>query len=498
MPHNHSLSLAISTALLCALCVAPVSADSNAEKRALLIQAKRGDAEACYELGRNLWLGFYEYGSKKKLGFDYLMKAARMGHVNAMFIVGEAHRLGKNHLPVNKETGKEWLLKAAAKGHTGASQSLLENYGISKAVAKKKKKKKKKAAVPQPRPQDVVLTIRDGLVNTRIPMIHCEEAPFEDLLTIIRNELQKNGHVVNFIPSPGDTNSAKYNYVRTKPVSLQLNDVSVADLLRMVSTQLGIEYAVTPQGVTINYTGEVPAAPPVVEDEPLPPPPPADPETEKRLFIQDALRDTKLLCFHVEHASLEDLLDLIRTELRKNGKSVNFIPLLGHADSEKYRYVMSQPVTLQLDDVSIEDILNLVGQQLGIECDVIPQGVTISYPGEIPSTPPQEEEPHPQPAPALPRQTEEPHPQPAPALPQPAPALPQQEEEPPPQPEPEEQQREIEPVRPPGSPQESTESNALEEDKSPGNWGPIAGIIICIIIFYFFGIHPKKKKRTRK
>lgn len=475
MPHNHSLSLAISTALLCALCAAPVSADSNAEKRALLIQAKRGDAEACYELGRNLWLGFYEYGSKKKLGFDYLMKAARMGHVNAMFIVGEAHRLGKNHLPVNKETGKEWLLKAAAKGHTGASQSLLENYGI---------KKKKK-------PKDVVSTIRDGLENTRIPMIHYEETPFEDLLTFIRNELRKNGHVVNFIPSPGDTNSAKYNYVRTKPVSLLLNDVSVSDILDEASTQLGIEYAVIPQGVTINYTGEVPDAPPVVEDEPIPPPPPADPETEKRQFIQDALRDTKLLRFHVEHAPLEDLLDLIRTELRKNGKSVNFIPLLGHADSEKYGYVMSQPVTLQLDDVSIEDILNLVGQQLGIECDVIPQGVTISYPGEIPSTPPQEEKPHPQPAPALPRQMEEPHPQPAPALPQ-------QEEEPPPQPAPEEQQREIEPVLPPGSPQESTESNALEEDKSPGNWGPIAGIIICIIIFYFFGIHPKKKKRTRK
>lgn len=461
MPHNRSLSLAISTALLCALCAAPVSADSNAEKRALLIQAKRGDAEACYELGRNLWLGFYEYGSKKKLGFDYLMKAARMGHVNAMFIVGEAHRLGKNHLPVNKETGKEWLLKAAAKGHTGASQSLLENYGISKAVAKKKKKKKKKAAVPQPQPQDVVSTIRDGLVNTRIPMIHYEEAPFEDLLTFIRNELQKNGHVVNFIPSPGDTNSAKYNYVRTKPVSLQLNDVSVSDILGEASTQLGIEYAVTPQGVTINYTGEVPAAPPV-EDEPLPPPPPADPETEKRQFIQDALRDTKLLRFHVEHAPLEDLLDQIRTELRKNGKPVNFIPLLGHADSEKYRYVMSQPVTLQLDDVSIEDILNLVGKQLGIECDVTPQGVTISYPGEIPSTPHQEKE--------------DPHPQPAP----------------------EKKQREIEPERPPGSPQEPTESNALEEDKSPGNWGPIAGIIICIIIFYFFGIHPRKKKRTLK
>lgn len=448
MPHNRSLSLAISTALLCALCAAPVSADSNAEKRALLIQAKRGDAEACYELGRNLWLGFYEYGSKKKLGFDYLMKAARMGHVNAMFIVGEAHRLGKNHLPVNKETGKEWLLKAAAKGHTGASQSLLENYGIKKK--KKPQEPKKKAAVPQPQPQDVVLTIRDGLENTRIPMIHYEETPFEDLLTFIRNELRKNGHEVNFIPSPDDKNSAKYNYVRTKPVSLQLNDVSVSDILDEARTQLGIEYAVTPQGVTINYTGEVPAAPPVVEDEPLPPPPPADPETEKRLFIQDALRDTKLLSFHVEHASLEDLLDLIRTELRKNGKSVNFIPLLGHADSEKYRYVMSQPVTLQLDDVSIEDILNLVGKQLGIECDVTPQGVTISYPGEIPSTPPQEEEPHPKPPP-------------------------------------EKKPRKIEPVPPPGSPQ-----------KSPGNWGPIAGIIICIIIFYFFGIHPKKKKRTRK
>ena len=386
MPHNRSLSLAISTALLCALCAAPVSADSNAEKRALLIQAKRGDAEACYELGRNLWLGFYEYGSKKKLGFDYLMKAARMGHVNAMFIVGEAHRLGKNHLPVNKETGKEWLLKAAAKGHTGASQSLLENYGIKKKK-KPKEKPKEKAAVPQPQPQDVVSTIRD--------------------------------------------------------------------------------------------------------DEPLPPPPPAAPETEKRLFIQDALRDTKLLRFHVEHAPLEGLLDLIRTELRKNGKSVNFIPLLGHADSEKYRYVMSQPVTLQLDDVSIEDILNLVGLQLGIKCDVIPQGVTISYPGEIPSTPPQEEEPHPQPAPALPRQMEEPPPQSVPALPQ-------QEEEPPPQPAPEKKQREIKPVRPPGSPQEPTKSPPLEEDKSPGNWGPIAGIIICIIIFYFFGIHPKKKKRTRK
>lgn len=441
MPHNHSLSLAISTALLCALCVAPVSADSNAEKRALLVQAKRGDAEACYELGRNLWLGFYEYGSKKKLGFDYLMKAARMGHVNAMFIVGEAHRLGKNHLPVNKETGKEWLLKAAAKGHTGASQSLLENYGIKKK--KKPQEPKKKAAVPQPQPQDEVSTIRDGLVNTRIPMIHYEETPFEDLLTFIRNELRKNGHEVNFIPSPGDKNSAKYNYVRTKPVSLQLNDVSVSDILDEASTQLGIEYAVTPQGVTINYTGEVPAAPPVVEDEPLPPPPPADPETEKRQFIQDALRDTKLLRFHEEHAPLKDLLDRIRTELRKNGKSVNFIPLLGHADSEKYRYVMSQPVTLQLDDVSIEDILNLVGQQLGIECDVTPQGVTISYPGEIPSTPPKEEEPPPKPP--------------------------------------------IKPVPPPGSPQ-----------KSPGNWGPIAGIIICIIIFYFFGIHPKKKKRTHK
>lgn len=476
MPHNRALSTAISAALFCALCAAPVSADSNAEKRALLIQAKRGDAEACYELGKNLWLGFYEYGSKKKLGFDYLMKAARMGHVNAMFTVGEAHRLGKNHLPVNKETGKEWLLKAAAKGHAGASQSLLENYGISKVVTKKKKKKKQNP-VPPPQPQDAVSTIRDGLVNTRIPMIHYEETPFEDLLAFMRDELQKNGRTINFILLPGNTNTEKYNYVRTKPVSLQLNDVSVADLLDVVSRQLGIEYAVTPQGITINYPGEVPATPPA-EEEPLPPPPPADPETEKLLFIQDTLRDTRFPRFHVEYTPLEELLDLIRAELRKNGKSVNFIPLLGHADSEKYRYVMSQPVTLQLDDVSIEELLDLIGRQLGIKCAVIPQGVTISYPGEIPTMPKPDKEPQPQPAPARPQPDVEPHPQPATPV----------------------QQMEIEPEPklPPDSPQLPAESNTPEEDRSPGNWGSIAGIIICIIIFYFFGIHPRKKKRIRK
>ena len=255
-----------------------VMGESNSEKRALINRAARGDKNACYTVGRNLFLGFWECGSKRKLGFEYLLRAAELGHVQAMHDVGDYYRRGKGHLPVSKSQGREWLEKAAKAGHAEAAQKLQEHYGIT--LQKKKKKRKKKKETAQDPTVDKISKVAEAIQQIRIQRLIFEDTPLEDLLEFLRAETRKQGfYGINYIIEAGPSDSPKHRYVSFLSISIKLEDVSVKELLDVVKGQAGIDYKVAPQGIIITYDGPVPETTSADKDpeqeEPAPEPVPA-------------------------------------------------------------------------------------------------------------------------------------------------------------------------------------------------------------------------------
>lgn len=241
------------------------------------------------------------------------------------------------------------------------------------------KKKKKKQARKQKKMSKEARAIHQILTSTQIPFINMENAPFEQVLSITRAELQRKGSPVNIIPLFGSCDSNQYKQKMSQCITLYIQDVSVADMLTLACIQAGLEYTIIDQGVAISIPkdGSAGCAIPVDEAQ-------AKEDDARIQAIRQTLVNTRIPSLDVENVTIMDLIDYLRGILRRNGKKANFFFLPGNANEEKYSKLMSQRITLKLNDVSVDDILTLAGMQLGIKHTIMPQGVAIGSAGDTP------------------------------------------------------------------------------------------------------------------
>ena len=229
------------------------AAVSNKAKGELIRRSYAGDADASYELGYNLTRGFYEYGTKKELGFRYILTAAKQGHREAMYDVGDTYLCGKYNQRKSKEKAKEWFERAAAQGHEKAIKKLADHFGV-----KKKKKKTKKSKEER---------LCEALQEINLESYHIKENNLRQALDLLRTKIRhphqkkkKSYPDVNIILEVGAPNSPKYEYVESLLIrDIDMKNASLADVLDTLKGQAGFEYAVEQRGIVITYSGAIPS-----------------------------------------------------------------------------------------------------------------------------------------------------------------------------------------------------------------------------------------------
>ena len=236
------------------------------------------------------------------------------------------------------------------------------------SAAKKKNKKKRKVLV-----NEEAQLIQKTLAEVRMSSLVCEKASFSDMLDLIRATLRNRGHKINIIPVFGASDSTLYKQVMSKQLTLNLDDISIDDLLTILNRQIGIGYDISALGVTIDASGKTPYGSYIQ---------PYVPRNKQQADKVDAykkmLKETHLPSLEVENITLSDMLALIHYKLDKKGARINIIPMFGSSDSERYKKFMSKKITLKLHDVSIDELLSLLNLQIGISYEVTPVGITVS------------------------------------------------------------------------------------------------------------------------
>ena len=111
-----------------------------------------------------------------------------------------------------------------------------------------------------------------------------------------------------------------------------------------------------------------------------------DAETEDR--IAAALKEMVLPQIVFEDAPIKDVLEALQgqiarfeTEGHSAGRKINIVPNFGDRESEGYKTIMSRLVNLNLNDISMYDLLNVLDKQLGITHYITPFGVELSFSG---------------------------------------------------------------------------------------------------------------------
>ena len=103
--------------------------------------AKKGDAEAQYQLGKGYLdyvsgEDFWNFPIDEKKGIKWLRKAAEQGHADAQFRLGWAYTCSS--VPKNPVEGIKWFRKAAEQGHARAQCELGNLYSMSNDHFQKK------------------------------------------------------------------------------------------------------------------------------------------------------------------------------------------------------------------------------------------------------------------------------------------------------------------------------------------------------------------------
>lgn len=111
-----------------------------------------------------------------------------------------------------------------------------------------------------------------------------------------------------------------------------------------------------------------------------------DAETEDR--IAAALKEMVLPQIVFEDAPIKDVLEALQGQIaryeaegRSAGRKINIVPNFGDRESEGYKTIMSRLVNLNLNDISLYDLLNVLDKQLGITHYITPFGVELSFSG---------------------------------------------------------------------------------------------------------------------
>lgn len=104
--------------------------------------------------------------------------------------------------------------------------------------------------------------IASALKEMVLPQIVFEDAPIKDVVEalqgqIARFEAQGQGAArkINIVANFGERESEGYKTIMSRLVSLNLNDISVFDLLNVLDKQIGITHYITPFGVELSFSG---------------------------------------------------------------------------------------------------------------------------------------------------------------------------------------------------------------------------------------------------
>lgn len=95
-----------------------------------------------------------------------------------------------------------------------------------------------------------------------LPQIVFEDAPIKDVIEALQAQISRfeaqgidAGRKINIVTNFGDKESEGYKTITSRLVSLNLNDISLYDLLNVLDKQLGIIHYVTPYGVELSFSG---------------------------------------------------------------------------------------------------------------------------------------------------------------------------------------------------------------------------------------------------
>lgn len=104
--------------------------------------------------------------------------------------------------------------------------------------------------------------IVEALREMVLPQIVFEDAPIKDVIEALQAQIGRfeaqgisAGRKINIVTNFGDRESEGYKTITSRLVSLNLNDISLYDLLNVLDKQLGIIHYVTPYGVELSFSG---------------------------------------------------------------------------------------------------------------------------------------------------------------------------------------------------------------------------------------------------
>ena len=117
--------------------------------------------------------------------------------------------------------------------------------------------------VSQVADEELINSYSTRLSEMVMPSIVFDDASVVDVLEALQNQITRfesqgvqAGRHINLIPNFGLPDSPGYRELMEKTISLNLTQVSVRDVLDMLTRQLGISYFYVPSGVEVSYSGK--------------------------------------------------------------------------------------------------------------------------------------------------------------------------------------------------------------------------------------------------
>lgn len=111
--------------------------------------------------------------------------------------------------------------------------------------------------------------------------------------------------------------------------------------------------------------------------------------TEVETRIANALQEMMLPQIVFDEAGVMDVIEALQTQVRRfeqngtsAGRPINITPNFGTPDSEGYKKIMAQTLSLNLSNVSVREVLDRLTKQLGVTYYITPIGVELSYSGK--------------------------------------------------------------------------------------------------------------------
>ncbi|MBQ4635106.1 MAG: hypothetical protein IJB64_01585 [Akkermansia sp.] len=105
--------------------------------------------------------------------------------------------------------------------------------------------------------------IATSIMEMKIPNIVFEDAGVMDVLEALQNQIRRfestgtrAGRNINLTTNFGKADSPGYKEIMSRTITLKLTDVSVKEILDILSSQLGTSYYYTPTGVEISFSGK--------------------------------------------------------------------------------------------------------------------------------------------------------------------------------------------------------------------------------------------------